>query len=79
VVLDATASFSQTAHDAAVLRMLQLGVVPTTWLSLAAELQKSYQNLETLPVYGSLAPQVPPMKMLMATVTAAQQSVTAQS
>ncbi|OPG08813.1 isochorismatase family protein [Microbispora sp. GKU 823] len=39
VVVDATASLSREAHDAAVQRMTMSGVVPVTWWSLAAEFQ----------------------------------------
>ncbi|MEV6925146.1 isochorismatase family protein [Dactylosporangium sp. NPDC051485] len=39
VVVDATASLSREAHDAAVQRMAMAGVVPVTWWSVAAEFQ----------------------------------------
>jgi len=72
LVLDATASLTQVAHDASVLRLLQLGVVPTSWLSLAAELQRTYENVETLPVFRDLqSSHAPGVSMLMATVAAA--------
>lgn len=72
LVLDATASLTQVAHDAAVLRLLQLGVVPTTWLSLAAELQRTYENVDTLPVFREVqGAHAPAVSMLMATVEAA--------
>lgn len=76
LVLDATASLTQVSHDAAVARMTQLGVVPTTWLSFAAELQRTYANADTIAVFRRLQDQhVPGISMLMATVRAAQASV----
>ncbi|MFJ6687128.1 isochorismatase family protein [Streptomyces werraensis] len=39
VVVDASASLSAEAHNAAVQRMTQAGAVPVTWFSLAAEFQ----------------------------------------
>ncbi|MEU6039063.1 isochorismatase family protein [Actinomadura sp. NPDC047616] len=39
VVVDASASLSREAHDAAVQRMVMAGVVPVTWWSVAAEFQ----------------------------------------
>ncbi|WP_217146236.1 isochorismatase family protein [Streptomyces sp. AC627_RSS907] len=39
VVVDASASLSREAHDAAVQRMAQAGITPVTWFSLAAEFQ----------------------------------------
>ncbi|MEV7126773.1 hypothetical protein [Streptomyces sp. NPDC093260] len=39
MALDASASPSVEAHNAAVQRMVQAGVVPMTWFSLAAEFQ----------------------------------------
>lgn len=39
VVVDATASTNQEAHDMAVQRMIMAGVTPVTWWSLAAEYQ----------------------------------------
>ncbi|GAA4085694.1 isochorismatase family protein [Actinomadura miaoliensis] len=39
VVVDASASLSREAHDAAVQRMVMAGVAPVTWWSVAAEFQ----------------------------------------
>lgn len=39
VAVDATASLSREAHDAAVQRMTLSGAIPLTWFSLAAEFQ----------------------------------------
>jgi nicotinamidase-related amidase len=51
VVVDATAGATTIIHDAALLRLTQRGVTPVTWLSLASELQVTYDNLETVEVY----------------------------
>ena len=39
VVADACGTLSREAHDTAILRMVQAGVTPVTWFSLAAEFQ----------------------------------------
>ena len=39
LVVDATASPSKEGHDVAIQRMIQAGVIPVTWFSLAAEFQ----------------------------------------
>ena len=54
VVADATASTSHVRHDTAVGRLTQLGVSFTTWLSLAAEIQVTYDNEKTVGVYRSI-------------------------
>jgi nicotinamidase-related amidase len=54
VVANASASGSQIQHDAAVGRLTQLGVSFTTWLSLAAEIQVTYDNEETVGIYRSI-------------------------
>jgi len=41
LVIDATAGENTAIHDAAVTRLLQLGVVPVSWLSFASELQRN--------------------------------------
>lgn len=40
VVTDASGGVSKEAHDVAVRRMVQAGVVPITWSALAGELQR---------------------------------------
>ena len=72
LVLDATGGETQTSHDAAVTRMVMSGVVPSTWLSFASELQGTYENLATLDLYRSLqANHSPKYGMLLSTVMAA--------
>jgi nicotinamidase-related amidase len=60
VVLDATAGETREAHDIAVQRMMQLGVVPTTWLSLATELQGNWENGKTAQQYFNLIAEYSP-------------------
>ncbi|MCX5355819.1 isochorismatase family protein [Streptomyces mirabilis] len=48
VVVDAVAGETREIHNAAVQRLVQAGAVPVTWLSVASELQGSYENLATV-------------------------------
>jgi len=50
VVVDACATWSEAAHDAALMRMSQVGVVPVSWVAVAAEIQRdwSHPNSEDL-------------------------------
>jgi nicotinamidase-related amidase len=48
VAVDATAGETLETHQVAVQRMIQAGVVPVTWLSLASQYQGSYTNHETV-------------------------------
>ena len=52
LVIDATAGENTAIHDAAVTRLIQLGVVPVSWLSFASELQRTYDNLDTVGIYS---------------------------
>jgi nicotinamidase-related amidase len=54
-VLDASGGVTTAAHDAAVQRMVQAGVVPTTWLQFALELQRDWARGETAMAVGDLA------------------------
>ncbi|WP_199442945.1 isochorismatase family protein [Umezawaea beigongshangensis] len=45
VAVDVTAGVNLEVHEAAVQRMIQAGVVPVTWLSVASEFQRSYANV----------------------------------
>ncbi|MDT0549366.1 MULTISPECIES: hydrolase [Streptomyces] len=49
VVTDASGGASKEAHDMAVRRMVQAGVVPITWLAVMSEWQRDYAREETLP------------------------------
>jgi nicotinamidase-related amidase len=54
IVADAVAGQTRIGHDTALTRLLQLGVVPTTWLSLASEFQVTYDDEKTVGVYLSV-------------------------
>jgi nicotinamidase-related amidase len=48
-VVDAIAGTSVEAHRAGIERVVQAGGVPTGWVSLACELQRDWNRLETVP------------------------------
>ncbi|UIX31149.1 isochorismatase family protein [Streptomyces sp. GQFP] len=74
VVVDATADENPEIHQAALTRLTQLGVVPRSWLSLAAEFQRTYENFDTLPVFMDLLQtQAPKYAMSLATLAPAPQ------
>ena len=52
VVTDACGSVSPEAHDMAVRRMVQAGIVPINWLAVASEWQRDWARTETA---GNLA------------------------
>lgn len=47
VVTDACGAVSSEAHDMAVRRMVQAGIVPINWLAVAAEWQRDWARMET--------------------------------
>jgi nicotinamidase-related amidase len=49
VVTDACGSVSKEAHDMAVRRMVQVGIVPINWMAVAAEWQRDWARMETAP------------------------------
>ena len=63
-VLDASGTWSPLVAQVATLRMMQAGVVPITWVAVAAELQNDWRNdtgrelaelmSEHLPFYGNV-------------------------
>ncbi|GAB3155239.1 hydrolase [Amycolatopsis stemonae] len=72
LVVDATASTSREAHETAITRMVQLGVVPLTWFSLAAEFQLD-PRFDNAPHRGKLmADHMPAMMMGARTYFAGQ-------
>jgi nicotinamidase-related amidase len=73
IVVDATAGATTVIHDAAIARLTQLGVTPTSWLSFASELQVSYDNLETVGTYLQLQAYAPGFGLNLATIRAAQE------
>jgi len=54
VVTDASGGVSPEAHDMAVRRMVQAGIVPITWVGLLGEWQRDWAREETLPDIVSL-------------------------
>jgi len=60
LVADATAGETRETHDLAVQRMVQAGVVPTSWLSLATELQMDWQRQDTAKAYFDIIAQASP-------------------
>jgi hypothetical protein len=51
LVADATAGETRETHDLAVQRMVQAGVIPVSWLSLATELQMDWSKGDTAQAY----------------------------
>ena len=64
IVEDATAGQTKEAHDMAVLRMVQAGAIPITWLCLATELQYDWQRQDTAQAYFSLIQEASPGLMM---------------
>jgi nicotinamidase-related amidase len=60
LVADATAGETRETHDLAVQRMVQAGVVPLSWLSLATELQMDWQRQDTAQAYFALIAEASP-------------------
>lgn len=79
LVIDATAGETSAIHDAAVTRMTTLGVTPTSWLSLATELQRDYDRVETVGTYFELLALSPVFGNNLAAMLAAQAAGAAQS
>ena len=63
-VVDASGTWNQLVAQTAILRMIQAGVIPVTWVAVAAELQSDWRNPtgeqlaeimgEHLPFYGNV-------------------------
>jgi nicotinamidase-related amidase len=60
LVEDATAGQTRESHDICVRRMIQAGIVPVSWLSLATEFQMNWENKETAQAYFSLIAEASP-------------------
>ena len=54
VVTDASGGVSVEAHDMAVRRMVQAGIVPMTWLAVASEWQRDWAREGTLPALSEM-------------------------
>jgi nicotinamidase-related amidase len=57
VVTDASGGVSAEAHDMAVRRMVQAGVVPMTWLAVQGELQHDWAREATVPALAEVGAQ----------------------
>jgi len=53
-VTDASGGVSAEAHDMAVRRMVQAGVVPTNWMAVVGELQRDWAREDTAGAVGEL-------------------------
>jgi len=60
LVEDATAGLTLEAHNIAVRRMMQAGVVPVSWLALATEFQMNWENAATAQAYFGLIAEASP-------------------
>lgn len=60
LVADATAGETRETHDLAVQRMVQAGVIPTSWLSLATELQMDWSRGDTAQAYFQIIAEASP-------------------
>ncbi|MFF8742972.1 MULTISPECIES: hydrolase [Streptomyces] len=56
-VTDASGGVSAEAHDMAVRRMVQAGVVPITWLAVMGEWQRDWAREETIPAAAEVQAQ----------------------
>ncbi|MFJ8842368.1 hydrolase [Streptomyces cyaneofuscatus] len=56
-VTDASGGVSAEAHDMAVRRMVQAGVVPITWLAVLGEWQRDWAREETVPAAAEVQAQ----------------------
>lgn len=54
VVVDASGASSLEAHETAIRRMIQVGIVPLTWLQLLCEWQRDWARKETYPAVMEL-------------------------
>jgi Isochorismatase family len=79
VAVDTTAGETLETHQVAVQRMVQAGVVPVTWLSLALQYQGTYTNLETLPKFMGLMTQHSPAFGMLLQGSAARQAALART
>jgi nicotinamidase-related amidase len=53
-VTDASGGVSREAHDMAVLRMVQAGAVPITWIAVMSEWQRDWAREATIPIVAEI-------------------------
>jgi nicotinamidase-related amidase len=54
IVTDASGGVSIEAHEVAIQRMVQAGVIPITWMAFPAELQRDWARETTVPAYAEM-------------------------
>jgi nicotinamidase-related amidase len=54
IVTDASGGVSLEAHEMAIQRMVQAGVMPITWMVLSGELQRDWARIETTQALGQV-------------------------
>ena len=54
-VTDASGAVSREAHDMAVLRMVQAGAVPVTWIAVMSEWQRDWAREATVPAVAEVS------------------------
>jgi nicotinamidase-related amidase len=53
-VTDASGAVTREAHDMAVLRMMQAGAVPITWIAVMSEWQRDWARNDTVPAIAEI-------------------------
>ena len=53
-VTDASGAVSREAHDMAILRMVQAGAVPVTWIAVMSEWQRDWAREATIPAVAEI-------------------------
>ena len=53
-VVDAVGGTSRTAHEAGLLRLVQAGAQPTSWVQLICELQRDWNREATVPGFAEI-------------------------
>ncbi len=72
IVVDATAGETTVTHDAAMMRMMQHGVTPTTWQSFGSEILRTWADVENAKVFRAARAQAPGLGMSLLATAAAQ-------
>ena len=74
IVVDATAGESREAHEIALQRLIQAGVIPYTWGSLLNEFQGSWQNEKSAQTYFNILGEASPEQSYYFTMVAKAQA-----
>ncbi|NYI00174.1 isochorismatase family protein [Cupriavidus plantarum] len=70
-VIDASGTWSKLVQEVAIARMAQAGVVPVTWVAVAAELQADWRNPVSKQMEGVMGAHLPFHANVVATFEAA--------